>query len=374
MLGTSPETKGGISSVIDVYRQYGLFERFPLIYIATHREGSSWAKLRVASAAFGRFVELLLKRAVGVVHAHAASGASFWRKSVFILAARCFRVPVILHLHGGEFRSFYESSRLGKWFVRSIFRGATRVVALSHGWRQWIEDAMGIRGVVTLYNPIPLPAPETVEEQREPWILFLGRLGKGKGVYDLIDAIATIAPRNPDLVLLLAGDGEIEEAKAAVAARGIGNHVKILGWVGGEEKRTLLKKSALFVLPSYNEGLPMSILEAMSNALPVVSTPVGGIPEAVKPGVTGILVEPGDVAALAGAIERLLRDPELRRRYGLAGREVAEQEFSMDKLLPKLEGLYGELGVRRVERHLQMEEERQASTGLAPPDSERWLG
>ncbi len=162
-------------------------------------------------------------------------------------------------------------------------------------------------------------------------------------MYDLLEAVARVAPEFPDLRVALAGDGEVREVEDRARALGIKDHIHVMGWVSDEAKERLLREAAVYVLPSYNEGLPMSVLEAMAVGLPVVSTAIAGIPDAVTDGVEGRLVTPGDVDALAGALFELLGCAETRRRMGLAAREKVRRTFSAEVVLPQLEALYGEL-------------------------------
>jgi glycosyltransferase involved in cell wall biosynthesis len=142
----------------------------------------------------------------------------------------------------------------------------------------------------------------------------------------------------------MAGDGEIAQTRAAIRTLRIDANVQVLGWVGPGEREQLLARAAVCVLPSYAEGLPMCVLEAMAAGVPVVASAVGGVPDVVTDGVEGLLVAPGDVAALAAALDRLLRADGLRRRMGTAGRRKAETTFSTRLVLPQIEDLYRQLG------------------------------
>jgi glycosyltransferase involved in cell wall biosynthesis len=122
------------------------------------------------------------------------------------------------------------------------------------------------------------------------------------------------------------------------------DRVEVLGWITGADKLTRLQQAAVFALPSFSEGLPMGLLEAMAAGLPVLATPVGGIPEVITDGVEGFLVDPGDVGALTDRLSRLLSDENLRGRMGRAARHKAEALFTVDVILPQLEQLYTRLG------------------------------
>jgi glycosyltransferase involved in cell wall biosynthesis len=145
--------------------------------------------------------------------------------------------------------------------------------------------------------------------------------------------------------LVCAGDGE-RIAVARLAERlGIADAVKFTGWVGPSGKRALLENAAVFALPSYDEALPMSLLEAMSAGVPVIASPVGGIQEAVVDGVTGFLVAPGDTQTLERLLRRMLMDKALAARLGGAGRQSARLRYAPERAIPRIELLYADVGV-----------------------------
>lgn len=345
MIGTALDTQGGVSSVVNVLREGGLFERCGIEYIASHRDGGAPAKLATAFAGWLCCMGRLLGGRVAALHVHMASRASFWRKLLFILPAFALGVPVIVHLHGGGFRQFYaeESPALVRRLIRYVFEKAARVIVLSERWKAWVSSAFPQARVVSIYNPVVLPQVPDFEAREASAVLFLGRVGANKGALDLIEAVARIREAFPSVRLCMGGDGDIEGARRHAAALGLAGQVELPGWVRGAEKQALLEKAAVYVLPSYQEGLPMSVLEAMAAGLPVVSTPVGGIPEAVSDGVEGYLVQPGDINSLSECLARLLGDADLRRRMGEAGRKKVERLFSTDVVIPQFEAVYAEL-------------------------------
>lgn len=344
MIGTRFDTMGGIASVVNVYRAAGFFERMNVKYLASHCDGGAVRKLRVMLSSLSEFFLLLCLRRVSIIHVHMSSRASFWRKALFLLMAGAFRVPRIIHLHGSEFAVFYEKecSSLAKRFVRFVFDSAECVVVLSETWKKWVSSVSGNQHVVCIYNPVLMPESDPVGVADNSALLFMGRLGRRKGTYDLVNAAARIAQ---PFTLILAGDGDIEEIRNLASELGVSDKVEITGWVRGDQKDALFKRACLYVLPSYNEGLPMGILEAMAQGLPIVSTPIGGIPEAVGEGREGFLVQPGDIETLARTLERLVSDRDLRRKTGAAARARVSSTFSVDQILPQVERIYGELGV-----------------------------
>jgi glycosyltransferase involved in cell wall biosynthesis len=345
MLGPALEVRGGISTVARFLLENWPAGLYKVQYIGTLVDGSKWAKLVIAMRAFVKFLSVFLINHPDIVHIHFSSRASFYRKSVFVLAGRAFRKRMILHAHGGEFHLFYdvESSSLGKWYIRWILNQADRLLVVSRQWQEFYRRIYTRSEPIVLHNPVYCPPLCSDRGEGLPVLLTLGRLKQGKGTYDLLEAIPKILEQHPEAELWLGGDGDVEEVERLLQAKPWGNHVRLLGWVTGTRKDEVLACASVFVLPSYNEGLPLSILEAMAHGLPVVSTPVGGIPEAVVDGETGFLVEPGDVEAIAQKINLLLSDAELRGRMGRNGYRRALEQFEVGVIIRQLFNIYDEL-------------------------------
>jgi len=350
MLGNSPDAPGGMASVIKVYMQSGLMDRWGIIYLSTFKDGPFIGKLFMAIRSFTLFVSLLIRRRVTLAHIHSASRGSFWRKAVFAMAAHMARVPVIFHLHGASFNVFYhdESGAARKRAIRFVLDRMTRIIALSAAWKADLAKITSNKNVSVIFNPvIPGPIPDHNNgADATPMILFLGRLGVRKGAFDLLDAFRMILDSHPDAKLVMGGDGDVEGAKAHARKLGVADSVVFPGWVGADRRELLFREAWVYTLPSYHEGLPMGILEAMAAGLPIVSTRVGGIPEAVENGVEGYIIDPGNTAGLADALSSLLADSNLRKQTGRAAREKVEKSFSANRTLPKLENMYSELGAR----------------------------
>ncbi len=344
MLGTAFESRGGIGAVVNAYRAYGLFERWPIDYVPTHRDGGAVRKLLTLIKALLTVITLLARHRRAVMHVHSASRASFWRKSIFITLAMCAKCPVILHLHGGGFARFYdaECGKVRRRIIRFFLERATRVIVLSERWRAWITGIADNRQVVCIPNPVP-PAEEWSLSPRRNMVLFLGRLERRKGIFDLLDAVAALRAHIPDLELVCAGDGDPGPVARYAGRLGIEDAVSLPGWVGPAEKQSLMNLAAVYVLPSYAEGLPVSLLEAMAAGVPVAATSVGGIPDVVADGVNGFLFAPGDRPMLQRLLRRLMHDPELGKRMALAARETVRLRFSAEHVLAQLDKLYGDL-------------------------------
>ena len=174
-------------------------------------------------------------------------------------------------------------------------------------------------------------------------MLFLGLITEAKGIFDLLDVITEHkAEWNDKVVLHIGGNGKVEKLQKMIKESGIENLVKYEGWVSGEKKSELLNMADAFILPSYTEGVPISILEAESYGLPILSTPVGGIPEIVVDEENGILFSPGDKQAMKCAIDKLIVSSVLCEEMGEKSKRISKNcyPFSIEG---KLSFLYATL-------------------------------
>jgi glycosyltransferase involved in cell wall biosynthesis len=347
MLGTHPATRGGVAAVVNVYRAAGLFEQRRILYIPTHRDGARWEKLLIMVQGWFRFMGLLLSGKVALVHVHVSFRASFWRKLFFIVPATLVGRPLLLHLHSGGFSRFYEEEcgMVGKLAVQWAFGRASKVVVLSRGWGDWVRTVCAEQEPRVLHNPVVLPAAGNLAQRRggPGHILFLGRMSATKGIFDLLAAVAKVRASGIEATLSVCGDGDAEAVRAAAAQLGIAQAVQLVGWVEGRAKEIEFSRATVFCLPSYHEGMPMSILEAMSAGLPVVSTRVGGIPEVITDGKEGLLVQSGDIDGLSDKLREIMTNPRLADQMGSAGRQKVMRCFAATVIVSQLTSLYDEI-------------------------------
>ena len=347
MLGAAPGTPGSMGGLIEAYRLHGLFRRWRIDYLATHARGGALRDAACALGALRRFIEALVHERRTVVHLHTEATLGFWRDALFMALAIAGRCPVIVQLHGGGFQRFYDGAGgIGRASIRFFLEHAALVVVPCEALGGWARGvARGARVVCVPHPVAPVQAPPHGE--RPSLVLFLARLEPAKGIYDLLDALSAVRAAVPGVRLMCAGEGE-RAAVARYAERlGIADMVRFTGWVGPSAKRALLESAMVFALPSYDdEALPVTLLEAMAAGVPVVVSPVGGVPEVVVDGVSGFFAAPGDIASLQRLITKLLIDRPLGARIGAAARESARLRCAPERALAKLGELYAALGVR----------------------------
>lgn len=295
-------------------------------------------------------VELLLilikDRDIKILHIHGASKGSFYRKYILYAFARTFsNKKIIYHIHGGGFRDFYlGSSKFIQRRIRYVINTADMVICLSEKWKHFYSSAFRPKQIRILNNMI-LPPLNT---ERKPSgdkfrLLFLGLIGDNKGIFDLIKIIAKNRRQFEDkLELVIAGNGEVDRLTNTILKWKMQSIVQFKGWANEEKKEELFRSSDAFILPSYKEGLPLSILEAMSYGLPIISSKVGGIPDLIHKGKNGILVVPGNQRAIKNAIVKLMNNQGLCKNYSQNSTR-AVVDFYPDRVLKSLFSIYHEL-------------------------------
>ncbi len=351
MIGPSLKTQGGISSVLDIYSR-NFRELLNLRFISSYCGRSRIMDVVMFAVAFFRVLWASLFSVSPIFHIHMASKGSYLRKSILARSCLAFGHRLILHIHGSMFDQFVENAAPEKKKkIITLLNRADLVIVLSGSWLSFFEKYVPAERLRIIYNPsstyrsgyYKLYKTGNAQAGGRPvmQVLFMGRFGRRKGVYDLIRAAAKL--REVPFKLNMYGDGEIEKVRELVEKENLKEKVSVSGWVSHSKIREIYEKADVMVLPSYAEGLPMSLLEAIGEGLPVVSTRVGGIPEAIEDGRNGFLIEPGDVEALADRLRMLLTSPELVERMGRESLEIAREKFSTERIGQELQELYHEL-------------------------------
>lgn len=326
--------KGGVACVLKTYKD-NIYR--PFRFIANSKGGL----LANVCYLIKSFVECgwlyLTDKQVEIVHIHTASYNSFKRSVLYIKQAKRHGKKVVCHIHGGGFREYRKTC---PEFVDKHLRKCDAIVALSETWRKYFADELGLQNVFVVHNIIENPQLMLVQKDSKFHILFLGLITEAKGIFDLLEAMRDHKGEWYNrIVLHVGGNGKVEQFKQMVADYQLEDMVVYEGWVSGEKKASLFNIADAFILPSYTEGVPISILESMSYGVPVLSTPVGGIPEVIRSGVNGILFQPGDKSAIADAVNHLLNNKEFCQQ--MAELELIEaKNYLPENIAKQLELLY----------------------------------
>lgn len=341
-LGVSKKTKGGMTSVLVSYDRHIDGMRF----IPTWRLGPKAVKAFYMLQAMVRTaLLLLLDRRIRIVHIHGAANASFSRCRIFARLSRAFGKKVIIHEHAADFREYYDSSS-DKKAIEKTLAGADFIIALSESWKHYfISIGADPQKIAVLNNPVEAEtaSPRAKNAHTPLRVLFLGEISSRKGAFDLISALAANKDQFRGKVeVRLAGNPVDGDIQAVIADCGLEDTATYLGWVAGEKKRKCLDWADVMILPSYNEGLPISILEAMANGMPVIATTVGGIPEVIADKQNGLLIAPGRPDEIAGALRYYTDNPDKIAIHGAEAKRTVS-DFYPEKVFASLTEIYKRL-------------------------------
>ena len=349
VVAPSGQMGGGMGRVKDYIIQSGgdRLGRYRFEALDTRGSGSAAGSLGRTARAVGRIWRAALGGDLALVHVNLGDRGSAARKGVVVLLSRLVGAKTVLHLHAAHLTSDYaKAGPVLRWLIRKPFQAATCCVVIGRVWQDWLTVTLGIdpARVSVVYNGVPVtPLPRDDANERPDGvrrILFLGNLIERKGISDLLHAAASLPPETKPWQLTAAGGGDIERYRGLAASLGIGERVHFVGWVDQARARTLLAESDALALPSYDEGLPLVILEALGMGTPVLCTPVGAIPEVLEDGRTALFARPGDRADLAHALRRMVDDDALRGTLSREGLALYRRRFTQEAFIASLFGVY----------------------------------
>lgn len=337
VIATSAKSRGGIATVVSAFRNTDVWTEYNCRWIESHIDGGKLRKFWKFSKAFFVCVFLLFK--YQIIHIHVSTRVSANRKYFFYRLAKLYRRKIIIHLHcGSQLFDIWNSK------YEDMFNGADRCLVLSQSIKDIIVSRIGREdNVEVLYNPCPIVDEQPSYLAREKKILFAATLYKEKGYLDLIEAFAKVHAKHLEWQLILAGNGDQTEGLTLSRNLGVAERVKFLGWVSGEAKAREFSTASIFCLPSYAEGFPMAVLDAWAYGLPVITTPVGGIPDIVIDGDNGLLFTPGDVDGLANRLSTLIENGDLRSELSEKAISLASTIFNIDTIASQLKRVYNNI-------------------------------
>lgn len=337
VVAPSRKTRGGITSVVKLYEQHEFWYNCGCYWLETHIDKGMILKFWYFFKSWIHFFFLIQE--YRIVHIHFSEPPSAIRKVFFMYPARVLKKKIVLHFHSfsPDTTIYGKYSLLYKW----MFNHADAVVVLSNFWRDKVSSIMKKKNrLVVIHNPARVTETSTL---RENTILFAGTVCDRKGYKDLIEAFSFVSRWHKDWKLIIAGNGDIPIAVDLAKKLGIKDKVIFKGWVDGVEKDLLFRSASIFCLPSYAEGFPMAVIDAMSYDIPVVSTPVGGLLDIFSENEDVLIVQPGAVKELAMKLDMLILSPAIGFTLASSSRKKIKKHFDIDLVAAKLKGLYGQL-------------------------------
>jgi glycosyltransferase involved in cell wall biosynthesis len=351
VFGPSLAAVSGVATHLRTLFASELARDYELLHFQVGSEGRRENALqKLARFAFSpaQLALFLLRTRAGVVHLNASLDArGYWRDLVYWGVARLLGRRVVNQVHGGALpQEFFRGNAPLTWLLRRFLVSSHAVTVLSsaelRAYRGF-DRRIRVRLVPNAIDPAGLLERERACNRDRPLrLVYLGRLVREKGLLELMAALALLARAGRAFTLGIAGSGPLaDELAAAARAAGLEAHVRFLGEVFGEDKHRLWLESDVFALPSYAEGLPYSLLEAMAAGCVPVTTRVAAIPDVVRHGEHGLFVPPRDARALARAIAALDDDRERLARMAAACRRRVRAHYTVERLARDLRALYG---------------------------------
>jgi glycosyltransferase involved in cell wall biosynthesis len=343
MVGQTPPPIGGVTEQIRILVNSDLSNLVSLFHISPGRDTNCIGIRKVANSALFILKVLFFSiyRKADVVHLHTSSYTGFYEKGIIAVILRILTKKVLLQIHGGDFDRFYEYSNF-RWFIRLTLSIVNKVLVLSDGWKDKISEFAQHADINVYNNSIDMGIFSNIYLQRRNRetfrILFAGGILKAKGVFDILEIAQSFKGKKVSFDLL--GDGtEYNKVKTMIDEFGLKDMVFLHGWKTGDEKLRYFKNASIFILPSYIEGQPVAILEAMAAGLPVVSTTVGSIPEIVSDK-RGILCKPGDIQAYKTAIDTLIKNDSLRESMRVDAVQYVSTHHDINSQVQRLLQIY----------------------------------
>ena len=307
-----------------------------LRHLDTRGGGGATSSMWVLAAALGRLVRGRVSGRLSGVHVNVAERLSLIRKGVILVVCRVLSVPVVLHVHAAQLHHFYRAL---PWFLQSLVRWMfslpSSCIVLGKTAQRFVIDELRVppERVHIIFNGVPEPI--TIRRNRTVGsvqrVLFLGNLSERKGVSDLLQALALPGFDTSRLEVTLAGGGDVPAYREKARALHVDTLVRFEGWVDQHEAAHLMARADVLVLPSYDEGMPLVILEALANGVAVLCSPVGEIPSVLTDRANACFVQPGDVRGISTNLQEILTNPALMESLERSGRILFEEKFSLTR-------------------------------------------
>ncbi len=339
VVATSKHTRGGITSVVKAHEKGEQWVSFGCKWIETSIDKTNLIKIWYLVKGLAQYCFYLPR--CRIVHIHLSEPVSALRKVLFFILAKLFRKKTIIHFHSFSSETTVNGKHSGVY--KYLFSNADCVIVLSDSWKKIVNEKFNLGNRVrVIYNPCIANVSAKIYSKKKQ-ILYAGTLNQRKGYADLIKAFALIAKSYPTWKVVFAGNGEIDKATEISERLNVSNQIEFLGWINGDDKDRVFKESTIFCLPSYAEGFPMAVLDAWAYGLPVITTPVGGIPDIAINGENVLLFDAGDIEMLSKQISRLIDDEELMNSIVLESKRLSDTTFNIKTINAEIGDVYKEL-------------------------------
>ncbi len=341
MCGTALSAKGGMSSVAKHYIENGFLTGYNIKYIPTYISAPKPIQIVYFIIRYLQIIALLLTRQFKIVHLHMTKGGSTVRKGMIAFISKLLGIKYIIHLHINYEDYYKRYPAIFKNFTKWIFRNTECNIVLSKDMGAFIKKIVPCSNITVIGNGVHIPHVNPYNYHNKH-ILFFSVFEKRKGIFDLLRCIKLLDTRiDKDIRFYICGAGEEEDAiRDEIESLGTKHRIGRFGWIDNSEKENVFKETGIHVLPSYNEGLPMSVIETMAYGIPNISTHIPGMSSIINDGETGFLINPGDIEALADKIEKLVKDENLRRKFSDNSYDFVKTNNSIELMMAKTKIIY----------------------------------
>lgn len=346
IVGDSRKMKGGVSTVIKAMEAHSIWKKWHCYWLQCQVNKSiAWKLMYLCMGLVNAFVRVPF---YDIIHFHTTPGTGMKVVLPIYLYAMLWRKKIVTHLHMGNQIRDHKDDKLFRW----VMEHSDKVIMLGKIWKDYVDNEMKVKADVDfLYNPVgslsPNPSSLTTKHSTLPpkqkYFLFAAWFDLNKGYDILFEAFAKVIKVYPDWKLVLCGTGKVEELMGYLHKNEIEKNVELPGWVEGEVRERYFKEAYAYCMTSYQEGLPLSVLECLAIGVPVISTPVGCLPEFLEDEKNVLFFDFGNSEKLAEQMMKLIEDAELHKNLSQNGIEVIEQSFTSDRVFEKLNRIYEEL-------------------------------
>lgn len=322
---------GGVAKLIESYSS--CFEQF--YFVSCSCPGGNMKKMIIFFQSVIMMTYYIIFKDIKIVHIHSVTTSLAKREKYYVYLAKIFKLHIIIHMHDGNIE--YGFNIVGRKLLK-IFKYVDCVIPVSKYVENVLLNHVDVKSKV-IYNIVDYPKEignHTFHEGVQ--CLFLGSINHHKGIFDVLEMVSVYQMQlRGHFCLYVGGKGDVKELESLIIKNNIADLVSYVGWCDKDEKNRLLNMTDIYIQPSYCEAFGISIVEAMSYGIPIISTNIGGIPEIVENGVSGFLVNPGDINEMYKKILALM-DLDIRKRMGWAAMEKSRKfvNSSYEKELLKI--------------------------------------
>lgn len=355
LIGYFTKNNKGAIPLVNTALMEGIDQEYEIIkyYLIDRKRGANGqftlGNIFFLFADWFNWIVLLIKHRPDIVHYPLSGKWAMERCLVFLLSGKLVGAKVFAHLHAPEFDQFWDNLKRTRKFIASkALNKIDCLITLSNYWKGYMKQIIPDEKIAVLNNPISLEFEKHWKnyfqskdrEYSQNKLLFIGSIGRRKGVFDLIEATSKEDLYKIDLWGPEDYGGELEKSQTHIKQKGLSEIIQLKGYLSGQEKLNAFEQSGIFIIPSYHENFPLVIIEAACAGLPIITTPVGALPEFFTHNENIYFVEPGNIGQIHEAIKILVNDIEKREYLGKNARKVFLNKLNRSDIIENLKRIY----------------------------------